>query len=126
MAQYTHGSSVSAFINKSTHLRCREERSNNNTYLATRLTEGAIAEFIAAAKFPYTPVERVAATILCVATHPERSTSGLPWTLPDGGEVFRLPVAGLNQGVYAVLNERARDAVLAMEKAFLAPVKPKL
>ena len=102
------------------------EQLNNGPRIATRLTEGPINEFIAAAKFPYTPVERVAAAILCVATHPDKSTSGLPWTLPDGGQVFRLPVVGVNEGVYAVLNERARDAVLAMEKAFLAPVEAKL
>lgn len=86
------------------------------------MTTGPIGEFIAAAEFPYTPVERVAATMLCVATHPDKSTSGLPWTLPDGGLVLRLAAIGLNEGVYAGLNARSKDAVQATERAFLAEI----
>ena len=90
------------------------------------MTAGGMSEIIQAANVPYTPVERVAATMLRAATDPDKSTSGQPWTLPDGGAVIRLAKPILSDGVYAALNARTRDAVWASETAFLGQVKAKV
>lgn len=90
------------------------------------MTAGPIDSFIRSAGMPYLPVERVAATMLCVATHPDENTSGLAWTLPDGGRVFRMAAPGLNAGVYALLNGRSGDLVEAAEQTFGASFRSKL
>ena len=65
-----------------------------------------IKRFVAG--WPMLPVERVAAAQLCIATHPDPRTSGLPWLMPDGRGVYRLEGAEISHGVYEELN--ARDA----------------
>ena len=67
---------------------------------------------------PLLPIQRVAATLLCVATHPDKRTSGLPWTMPDAGHVFRLKTGVINEGVYAEMNRRARQLSWRQAKPF--------
>ncbi|KIP05100.1 hypothetical protein PHLGIDRAFT_108665 [Phlebiopsis gigantea 11061_1 CR5-6] len=95
-------------------------------FVKTQMTEGGMSQIVEAANLPYTPIERVAATMLRAATDPDKSTSGQPWTLPDGGAVTRLEKPILSDGVYSALNARTRDAVRASERAFLGQVKAKV
>lgn len=38
-------------------------------------------------------------------------TSGCPWLLPDDGYVFRLDRENLKQGVYGMIDQRAKAAI---------------
>ncbi|KAI0293436.1 hypothetical protein BC826DRAFT_383116 [Russula brevipes] len=60
------------------------------------------------AGMPLTPVARVAGAIFRAASDPDPATSGCPWLLPDDGPVLLLEKESLREGVYAMLNDRAR------------------
>ena len=66
------------------------------------------------AGLPMTPVPRIAATILCVATDPDPQTSGRPWLLLDHGDVLRLDSAEITEGTYRILDARMRTTVAAV------------
>lgn len=59
---------------------------------------------------PRTPIERVAATALAVATNTDPDAIGRPWLLVDGGEVERLHNFELNEGIYETLNTRLKSS----------------
>lgn len=67
---------------------------------------------VALAGVPLTPVERVAGTIFCAATDADMETSGCPWVLLDDGLVLRLEREILKEGVYKIMDERAKKALL--------------
>ncbi|KAJ3556546.1 hypothetical protein NM688_g1973 [Phlebia brevispora] len=71
----------------------------------TPLINEGIRQFVAG--WPLTPVPRIAATALCIASDPDETTSGHPWLLPDDGEVMRLDGADCKEGMYKELDERA-------------------
>lgn len=60
-----------------------------------------------------TPVQRIAATILCVVSDPDPKTSERPWLLPDHGEVLRLDDTDLTEGSYAIVNARVKKLMSA-------------
>lgn len=68
--------------------------------------------FIASAGMPFAPVPRVAGAIFCAATSTDAASDGCVWTVPDDGEVCRIPRERmtLSGGVYTVLNERLARA----------------
>jgi hypothetical protein len=66
---------------------------------------------IGMAGIPLTPIERVAGAIFYAATDPDMETSGCPWLLPDDGYVFRLEREHLKEGVYEMIDTRARAAL---------------
>ncbi|KAJ3556547.1 hypothetical protein NM688_g1972 [Phlebia brevispora] len=72
----------------------------------TPLLNAAVRSYIEG--WPLTPVGRIAATALCVASHADETTSGHPWILPDDGDAVRYDGADLNEGFYKELNERAQ------------------
>lgn len=61
------------------------------------------------AGLPLAPVERVAGTVVKAATDSDPETDGCVYTIPDGGETFRLHRTDLSigAGVYKLLAERA-------------------
>ena len=67
---------------------------------------------VALAGVPLTPVERVAGTIFCAVTDADMETSGCPWVLLDDGPVLRLERETLKEGVYKIMDERAKKALL--------------
>ncbi|KIM92015.1 hypothetical protein PILCRDRAFT_108768 [Piloderma croceum F 1598] len=66
---------------------------------------------IGMAGIPLTPVERVAGAIFYAATDPDMETSGCPWLLPDDGYVFRLAREELKEGVYEMIDARAKAVI---------------
>ncbi|GJJ06297.1 hypothetical protein Clacol_000488 [Clathrus columnatus] len=68
------------------------------------------------AGIPLTPVERVAGTVIKAATETNPDTNGSVYTIPDGGETFRLDRKDLSitTGVYKLLGDRA-DAFLVYD-----------
>jgi exonuclease I len=55
------------------------------------------------------PLERVAASIVHVATHPDMKTSGYVWMLPDDQPLLRLDREQLREGVYKLIDERLKE-----------------
>jgi hypothetical protein len=72
----------------------------------TTILSTAVKVFLAG--IPLTPVERVAGAIFYAASDPDMETSGCPWLLPDDGYVFRLDKEQLKEGVYKMIDERAK------------------
>jgi hypothetical protein len=63
------------------------------------------------AGIPLTPVERVAGAIFYAASDPDMETSGCPWLLPDNGYLFRLAREELKEGVYEMIDARAKVVI---------------
>ena len=61
---------------------------------------------------PLAPVPRVVGAIFRAATDADDSSDGCVWTVPDDGEVCRIPREHMKLvgGVYTVLNERLARA----------------
>lgn len=57
---------------------------------------------------PLVPVPRIAGAIILAATDTTPNTAGSAYVLPDDREVFRIPPMHLTEGVYGMINERAR------------------
>jgi len=72
----------------------------------TAILPTAVKVFLAG--IPLTPVERVAGAIFYAASDPDIETSGCPWLLPDDGFVLRLDREELKEGVYKMIDERAK------------------
>lgn len=81
----------------------------NLIYADTTILSTAVKVFLAG--IPLTPVERVAGAIFYAASDPDMETSGCPWLLPDDGYVFRLDKEQLKEGVYKMIDERAKTAL---------------
>jgi len=60
------------------------------------------------AGLPLTPVERVAGAIFYAATDPDPETNGSAWLLPDDGPVYRVDREEFKEGVYKMIDERAK------------------
>ncbi|KAJ3556544.1 hypothetical protein NM688_g1971 [Phlebia brevispora] len=82
-------------------------------FVDTPILSESIRQYIAG--WPLTPVHRVAATALCIASRPDNHTSGHPWLLPDDGDVLRVDGADLTEGLYRELNERAQLLVKTLD-----------
>jgi NAD(P)-dependent dehydrogenase (short-subunit alcohol dehydrogenase family) len=66
---------------------------------------------LALAGIPLTSTARIAGAVFYAATDPDMESSGCPWLLPDDGYVFRLPREQLKEGVYRMIDERAKAAI---------------
>lgn len=60
------------------------------------------------AGIPFTPVPKIAGAIVLAATDGAPNTNGAAYTLPDERDVFRIPHVELNEGVYGLLQARAK------------------
>jgi hypothetical protein len=58
------------------------------------------------AGIPFTPVSRIAATIIHVATNPDPATNGSAWLLTDDGPAFMVPKEEFKLGVYKMIDDR--------------------
>ena len=56
------------------------------------------------------PVNRIAATIIYAATHPDPETTGSVFALVDDGPVLHLGNEVIEEGVYDILNARVARA----------------
>ena len=70
------------------------------------------------AGIPLAPIERVAGAIVHAATDPDMETSGCTWLLPDDGYVCRLEREQLKEGVYGVIDARAKATVKSGSSIF--------
>ncbi|KAI0093236.1 NAD(P)-binding protein [Irpex rosettiformis] len=93
----------------------------NPCFVQTNLVKGIQAKGLLTG-IPLVPVDRVAATILAIATNPVPETSEKPWLLLDGGEVERLDDFDLDEGLYKQLNIRTKYS-LQPPKPFVVPEK---
>lgn len=65
---------------------------------------------LALAGVPMVPISRVAGAMFLAATDEEPGSHGAVYSLPDEREVFRVPHVELNEGVYQIMNDRAKRA----------------
>jgi len=64
----------------------------------------AVKVFLAG--IPFTPVSRIASTIIHVATNPDPPTNGSAWLLTDDGPAFMVPREEFKLGVYKMIDDR--------------------
>ncbi|KAF5380225.1 hypothetical protein D9757_008222 [Collybiopsis confluens] len=58
---------------------------------------------------PLTPVPRIAGAIVYAASHPDQTTSGCGYVLPDNGPVYKVPREEFKAGVYKIMDDRANS-----------------
>lgn len=65
---------------------------------------------LALAGVPMVPIYKVAGAMFLAATDEEPGSLAAAYTLPDEREVFRIPPIEINEGVYQIMNDRAKRA----------------
>lgn len=71
---------------------------------------------VALSGLPMAPVERIASTIFYSATDTDPQSNGSVWLLLDDGPALRLEPEILKEGVYRVMNDRAKFADQALTR----------
>lgn len=82
----------------------------------TAIVPTAMKVFMAG--IPLTPVPRISGAIFLAATDATPDTNGAVYVLPDEGEVFRVPHVQLNEGVYALINNRAKRYIGSVNQTY--------
>lgn len=74
---------------------------------------------------PFVPLSKIAGAVLLAATDKTPDTHGAVYTLPDEREVLRIPPPQINEGVYQIMNNRAKRLLGAKQtlKTFAALLK---
>ncbi|PAV23441.1 NAD(P)-binding protein [Pyrrhoderma noxium] len=60
---------------------------------------------------PFVPIPKIAGAVLLAATDKVPDTQGATYTLPDEREVLRIPAPQINEGVYQIMNNRAKRLI---------------